>query len=202
MIRQGGEDMIFGKQIKVWEAAKILDEGGKVGVRGDLRCYVIENDNGVYRSEGDEFRSLPLYPKYFELLPNNSKFATKDDNKHYYITCDGGVILHKKGPTLKEVEHGNAFTDVNFAKWMAGWTRLQYNLRRFANTNNVNNTTTLYRLVYSEATGNIVVEINNGYLSIGDVYFESREVAEKALEAYGEELMKLINEAPDCVKMK
>lgn len=194
--------MKFGKEIPMWEAVKTLQEGGKVGVAGVLRKYILEGREGKFFSEGTEISTLPIGVRYHELTKSTG-FAKPDDEEHYYIKVNGEVTHHNCPATKEDIEYGNAFSNKEFAIWMASWTKLMYNMRRFANEhNNREKCKGLHHLVYSRTEDDVVVAVNIGVNSVGSVYFETHDTAMKALDKFGQEYKALIDSAPEYVVVK
>lgn len=194
--------MKFGKEIPMWEAVRTLQEGGKVGVVGVLRKYILEGREGKFFNEGTEINTLPIGVRYHELTKSTG-FAKPDDEEHYYIKVNGEVTYHNSPATKEDIEYGNAFSNKEFAIWMASWTKLMYNMRRFANEHNTGEKCKeLHHLVYCRVVGDVVVAVNIGVYSVGSVYFETHDTAMKALDKFGQEYKALIDSAPEYVVVK
>lgn len=194
--------MKFGKEIPMWEAVKILQEGGKVGVQGVLRKYSIEGKDGSFYSEGSELAGLPSNVRYYE-LNNTTGFATEESKEHYWIEVAGKVSHMFSNPSVNDVEYGNAFADIELAIWVSSWTKLMYNMRRFANEHNTGECGGVYYwLTYDKNHNEVCVNWNTTNLPVGTVLFAARTVAEKALEQFGQDYKELIESAPKYVFVK
>lgn len=194
--------MKFGKEIPMWEAVKILQEGGKVGVQGVLRKYSIEGKDGSFYSEGSELTGLPSNVRYYE-LNNTTGFATEESKEHYWIEVTGKVSHMFSNPSINDIEYGNAFADRELAIWVSSWTKLMYNMRRFANEHNTGvSRGRYYWLAYNRATDDVDVTWGTTYLPSGTVLFDTEATAEKALEQFGQDYKELIESAPKYVFVK
>lgn len=194
--------MKFGKEIPMWEAVKTLQEGGKVGVAGVLRKYILEGREGKFFSEGTEISTLPIGVRYHELTKSTG-FAKPDDEEHYYIKVNGEVTHHNCPATKEDIEYGNAFSNKEFAIWMASWTKLMYNMRRFANEHNtIEYRGHYYWLVYNKATEEVDVTWGKSCLPAGAVLFHTEVTAKMALDKFGQEYKALIDSAPEYIVVK
>ena len=90
----------------------------------------------------------------------------------------------------------NYFNNKEYAKYVAFKETLMRKLDRFAWENNAkainwdDNWSTKYCIKFSNARNEFIIDWNCSYQS-NDIYFESREIAEKALEEFKEDLIKL-----------
>lgn len=91
-------------------------------------------------------------------------------------------------------QHGNYFTNVNLAAKMLKRIRLMLKMQRWADEHNEpldwNNSCVIkYRINYNVTIGKLEVTSSTFSRLIGAIYFSSYNIAEKAIEEFGDEII-------------
>ena len=122
-------------------------------------------------------------------------FAKEGDKEHYYINYygearHGGFIGKNEEKTF------NAYTNEDFTEKIAFKQLMERKLLAFKEEyDNVDldwddNDKIKYRLFYNETDKEIEINFNYEYKQQGSIFFSSKEIAEKCIEMYKDDLIK------------
>ena len=122
-------------------------------------------------------------------------FSKEGDTRHWYINSygkifEGGAVL------LKDTNSFSVFTNKEFAEKIAFKQLIERKLLKFKEEyDNVkidwnNNDEIKYRLFYNETNKEVETNFNYEYKQQGTIYFSSKEIAEKCIEMYKDDLIK------------
>lgn len=142
--------------------------------------------------------SQELASKIEEEIKANEKhrnFATLEDKPHWWI--DGyGEPVESTYIDEEDIEHCIAFTNREFAEKVAVKQLMERKLLAFKDEFDDmeldwdDEDVSKYRLYYNTEDKEIIAEYNNVYKQQGSIYFSSREIAEKCVEMYKDDLIK------------
>ena len=133
-----------------------------------------------------------------EIKSNNEKtrnFATLKDGFYWWVDAYNEVI---KSTHIEDIDIENyvAFTSEEFAEKVAFKQLMERKLLAFKDKfdNEIsdwnNNNEVKYRLLYNKTDKEIETNFNYEYKQQGSIYFSSKEVAEKCIEMYKDDLIK------------
>ena len=132
-----------------------------------------------------------LEKMYASLIPPNKRWRAEKDDEYYYITERGFATFKKEiGSGLDDAQYelGNYFETREQAEFEAERLKVITELRGWATPISEfdwnDNTQQKYVFIFE----NNYLRVDYFYsLQVCDLYFESREIAENAIEAIGEE---------------
>ena len=162
---------------------------------GDL---VNIESNTYLRKENISITEL-LKMDFEEIKKRENPYERVDSGERYYIiNTQAGVENFKKFTDYgdnKQFNSLNYFNNRNYAKYVAFKETLMRKLDKFAWEHNEqtiswNDCRHKYFILFSIDDNELIVDWNRVYKS-NNVYFTSREIAEKALEKFKDDLMKL-----------
>ena len=147
----------------------------------------------------DVLRGLMLGECKIEKIPQKPKtvWDLKENDEFYCIGFDGSInktSYHKDFITDKEIlEIGNAFLTKEEAKHEVERRKceailLKYGTRDMRSFGDIN--IRKYFIVYNNYYHEISISFNQSVSSQGTIYFESEELAQKAIEEVGEDRLK------------
>lgn len=122
-------------------------------------------------------------------------FAKEGDKEHFFVDFYG-EICRAFFISKNEEETFNAFTSKEFAEKIAFKQLMERKLLKFKDEfdneilNWNNNDEVKYRLFYNETDKEIETNFNYGYKQQGSIHFSSKEIAEKCIEMYKDDLIK------------
>lgn len=157
--------------------------------------------------EGHEFDIEILDPKLQELVsPHRKTGYERVKSDPYYSACrDGKIeIFTSHNEFDNEVyESGNYYSDKNVAENNARADRLMRQLRRFAVEHRTNeldwNNHNSFKFFIAYDFGKFDIDFDITYKMHGVIYFNSRETAELAVEAFRNELIWYFTEYKDSL---
>ena len=140
-----------------------------------------------------------LHMDFEEYVPTVNPYTRVDVDNTYYLIAPNSIVHHVQekrycvDDTMFEVI--NYFNSKNYAEYIAFKESLMRKLDKFAWDNNAkvidwDDTSTKYCIKFSNKHNEIIIDWSSSYQS-NDIYFTSREIAEKALEEFKEDLIKL-----------
>ena len=153
-------------------------------------------DNGKEITLSQELTNM-INEEIKQSLTENKRsrnFAKEGDKEHYFIDFYGeisrAVFIGKN-----EEETFNAFTNKEFAEKIAFKQLMERKLLAFKEEyDNVDldwdNNEIKYRLFYNETNKEIETNFNYEYKQQGSIHFSSKEIAEKCIEMYKDDLIK------------
>ena len=122
-------------------------------------------------------------------------FSKEGDTKYWYINSYGKIL--DSGTVLsKDIISFSAFTNKEFAEKIAFKQLMERKLLKFkeeydnVDLNWKDNDEIKYRLFYNETNKEIEIKFNYEYKHQGSIYFSSKEIAEKCIEMYKDDLIK------------
>ena len=149
----------------------------------------------------DDGREITLSKEAQEILKKEisqskkvKNFSKEGDLGHWYIDCDGEVIIG--GGISSSCEDSlNEFTSKEFAEKIAFKQLMERKLLKFKEEyDNVkldwNDDSLKYRLYYDAEDKNILIDYNNIYRQQGSIYFSTKEIAKKCIKMYEDDLIK------------
>lgn len=134
-----------------------------------------------------------------EVKETKNPYKRVDNRERYYFVNERGGVDHFKdldyGFDNKQFNSLNYFNNKNYAEYVAFKENLMRRLDKFAWEHNEqtirwNDCRHKYFILFSVDDNELIVDWNRVYKS-NNVYFTSREIAEKALEKFKDDLMKL-----------
>lgn len=183
---------------------KIID----IDFKEDGKKYFCKDINEVFEvEEGNliaatrNFSMAELLKMEFEEVKDVKNPYTRVDNKelYYFIEKNGWVDFteeYSHDYDNKMFNAVNYFNNRNYAEYIAFKETLMRRLDKFAWENNAkvvnwdDNWSTKYCIKFSNARNEFIIDWNCSYQS-NDIYFTSKEIAEKALEEFKDDLIKL-----------
>ena len=122
-------------------------------------------------------------------------FSKEGDTKYWYINSYGKIL--ESGTVLsKDTISFSAFTNKEFAEKVAFKQLMERKLLKFKEEyDNVDldwkdKDEIKYRLFYNETNKEIEIKFNYEYKHQGSIYFSSKEITEKCIEMYKDDLIK------------
>ena len=150
----------------------------------------------------DDGREIILSEEAQEILKKEisqskkvKNFSKEGDMGHWYIDCDGEVVVGG-GITSSCEDSLNEFTSKEFAEKIAFKQLMERKLLKFKEEFDDmkldwdDNDKIKYRLFYNETDKEIEINFNYEYKQQGSIFFSSKEIAEKCIEMYKEDLIK------------
>ena len=172
---------------------------------GNILKYVdqIEKREGnIMKLIMDDGREITLSEEAQEILKKEisqskevKNFSKEEDTRYWYINSYG-EILDNAGIIPIDKNSLNEFTNKEFAEKIAFKQLMERKLLKFKEEyDNVNldwddKDKIKYRLSYNEIDKEIETSSNYNYKQQGSIYFSSREIAEKCIEMYKDDLIK------------
>ncbi|MTP74138.1 hypothetical protein GMB80_14485 [Turicibacter sanguinis] len=163
--------------------------------------YVVRNDMGTERElwENVEYfnTAKDSYEEYIEPKPLTGWERVDEERSYYYI--DGLVNVKKTFEANHEIdetvyEKANYFSTKEKAEEINFKQTLFRKLQRFSDENGGNeidwNNSRKYFIEYYSKGEKLAVDYAYRLYNFGQVYFASREIAEKAIELFHDELIK------------
>lgn len=139
-----------------------------------------------------------LEMEFEEIEKAKNPYTKVDDGDKYYSIL--GFWMHSNTDCNHEIDNklfstANYFNNKEYAKYIAFKETLMRRLDKFAWDHNAKAVTcgdgsTKYYISFSHTDNRVIVDWDFMYMS-NNVYFTSREIAEKALEKFKDALMKL-----------
>lgn len=172
---------------KVMETPLYFDEKLYLVCNANVNCYIILRGlmSGEYRIE-----KIPQKPK--------SVWDLKEGDEYYYINMCGNVDRTTFSNDTcfadkKIIEFGNAFLTEEEAEFEVERRKceailLKYGTRNFMSFRDINSHK--YFIMYNSYRNGIGINFNQCDQSQGTIYFESVELAQKAIEEVGEDRLK------------
>ena len=150
----------------------------------------------------DDGREITLSEEAQEMLEKEisqskkvKNFSKEEDMEHWYINSYGEIL--KGGAVFpKDANSFGAFTNKEFAEKIAFKQLMERKLLKFKEEFDDmklywdDNDKIKYRLFYNETDKEIEINFNYEYKQQGSIYFSSKEIAEKCIEMYKEDLIK------------
>ena len=150
----------------------------------------------------DDGREITLSEEAQEILKKEisqskktKNFSKEGDKGHWYIDSYGEVMVG--GAVLpNNTNFLNEFTNKEFADKIAFKQLMERKLLKFKEEyDNVkldwnDNDEIKYRLFYNETNKEIEIKFNYEYKHQGSIYFSSKEITEKCIEMYKDDLIK------------
>ena len=126
-----------------------------------------------------------------------ANYGAHSDRTYTYIDSCMQLTQTRDYETIADewrYQHGNYFTDSNLAEKMLKRVRLMLKMQRWADEHNGpldwNDSCAIkYRITYNIISEKLKITSNTFQRSIGAVYFSSCEIAEKAIEEFGDEII-------------
>ena len=154
-------------------------------VESDCRDVLIGLMTGEYK-----IKKIPQKPK--------SVWDLKEKDEYYYIDIYGGVDITTFGigtcwEDKKMIEIGNAFLTKEEAEFEAERIKceailLKYGTRDLRSLGDID--VSKYYIYYDHYINELVIQFRNRLNYQGTIYFETKELAQKAIEEVGEERLK------------
>lgn len=135
-----------------------------------------------------------------EIKETKNPYERVDSRDIYYVVNVHGVIgSFKDVNDLTDKGHFNNlnyFNNKNYAEYIAFRETLMRKIDRFAWEHNAkvidwNDCFTKYYIVFDHEDNELRIDVYYTVQSSNDIYFSSREIAEKAIEEFKEDLIKL-----------
>ena len=162
---------------------------------GDL---VDIESNTYLRKENISITEL-LKMDFEEIKEIKNPYKRVDIDERYYFVSEGGRVKYFKDLNDNYDDDKfntlNYFNNKNYAEYVAFKENLMRKMDKFAWEHNAKvinwyDCSTKYYIKFSIDDNELIVDWNRVYKS-NNVYFTSREIAEKALEKFKDDLMKL-----------
>ena len=197
------EQFLKDNDIKIDEEFYVIDENGtKIGGLISIIFYFDKNmrlNMKLVESDcRDVFRGLMSGKCKIEKIPQKPKtvWDLKDGDEYYYIDYYGeikSVFNECCDEDLNIIEIGNAFLTEEEAKHEVERRKceaimLKYGTRNIMSLGDIN--AHKYFIVYNNYYHEISISFYQSTNSQGTIYFESVELAEKAIEEVGEDKLK------------
>ena len=141
-----------------------------------------------------------LHMDFEEYVPTVNPYTRGDVDNTYYLIAPNSIVHHvrEKRYCVDDTmfEAINYFNSKNYAEYIAFKETLMRKLDKFAWENNAKAVTwgdgsTKYYIIFSHIDNELIVRGVSMYMSNNIIYFTSHEIAEKALEEFKEDLIKL-----------
>ena len=150
----------------------------------------------------DDGREIVLSEEAQEILKKEisqskevKNFAKEGDMGHWYINGYGEVTIGRAVSPI-DINSFGTFTNKEFAEKIAFKQLMERKLLAFKEEyDNVkldwnDNDEIKYRLFYNETNKEIEIKFNYEYKHQGSIYFSSKEITEKCIEMYKDDLIK------------
>lgn len=188
--------------IEVNEEFYVIDENGKkIGGLISIIFYFDKNmrlNMKLVESDcRDVLRGLMLGECKIEKIPHKPKsvWDLKEEDKYYYINCYGEIdsTFYDCDEDVDIIKCGNAFLTEKEARFEVERRKceavlLKYGTRDMINIGGIN--VRKYFIVYNNYYHEISISFTQSANSQGIIYFESSELAQKAIEEVGEDRLK------------
>lgn len=123
----------------------------------------------------------------------------EQDELYYNVAADGRVRPYKDindGTDYNLFNSLNYFNNKNYAEYVAFKETLMRKIDRFAWEHNAkvidwNDCFTKYYIIFNHEDNELRIDVYYTVQSSNDIYFTSKEIAEKAIEEFKDDLMKL-----------
>ena len=198
------EQLMKDNGIKVNEEFYILyEDGEKIGFPNAEIFYFNENTHLKRKCSAeidcrDVFIRLISGVYKIEKIPQKPKtvWDLKNGDVYYYLDIYGDVIItsyDEHDLDKRKIKFGNAFLTKEEAKHEAERRKceailLKYGTRDMMSLGNIN--AHKYFIVYNNYRNGISISFNQCAQSQGTIYFETSELAQKAIEEVGEDRLK------------
>lgn len=181
---------------------KIID----IDFKEDGKKYFCKDINEIF--EVEEGNLIPSRKSYCMAELLEMEFEEIKEAKNPYkqagygekYHCIYGLTIHLNTDSNHEIDNklfstANYFNNKEYAKYIAFKETLMRRMDRFAWENNArvidwDRNIAKYYIEFSNTRDELIIEWNTSHQS-NDIYFTSREIAEKALEEFKEDLIKL-----------
>ena len=188
------------------EAYEEMLKGKKIKRPGFDGYWYIEQSN-ILKLELGEVVEVPfntwtmihMSSNDWEVVEENKVWKPKEGEKYFTIDYDGTIlnlVVRENVTDYDEINLGNCFKTKKEAEHMAEKLKVINELKNFALENNekeINwkNDTQKYAVLYDYLCQKIKIDYWNYMRHIPfNIYFTSREIAQKAIEAIGEDRIK------------
>lgn len=161
--------------------------------------------------EGKEFPIEILDPELEKLLapPKKTGYERVElYNTYYYDDCNGSVCNESEEQHNCDnisYDGANYYSDKTIAKNNARADKLMRQLRRFAvehrknNTNWHNNSQHKYYIYYDYLGNDLIIDFVQSTRDFGCIYFDTKEIAQAAIETFNDELIWYFTEYKDSL---
>lgn len=182
---------------------KIIDidfkEDGKKYFCKDINeVFEVEEGNLIVATRNFSMAEL-LKMEFEEIKETKNPYTRVDNEKLYYVIEQGGWVdfIEEYGHDYdnKMFNVANYFNNKEYAEYIAFKETLMRKMDRFAWEHNArvidwNDSTTKYYIAFSNTHNELIIDWSCSHQA-NNVYFTSKEIAEKAIEEFKEGLIKL-----------
>lgn len=196
------ENFMKDNDIEVNEEFYVIDENGKkIGGLISIIFYFDKNmrlNMKLVESDcRDVFRSLMSGECKIEKIPQKPKtvWDLKEEDKYYYIDCYGEInsTFYDRDEDVDIIKCGNAFLTEKEARFEVERRKceailLKYGTRDMRSLGDID--AHKYFIVYNNYYNELSISFNQSENSQGTIHFESKEMAQKAIEEVGEDRLK------------
>ena len=195
------EQFMKDNDIKIDEEFYVIDENGiKIGVLISAIFYFDKNMRlkmkPVESDCRDVFRCLMSGECKIEKIPKKPKsvWDLTEEDKYYYINCYGDIDItfYDCEENVDIIKCGNAFLTKEEAELEAERRKCEAILLKYGTRDirSLDDDTNKYYIIFDNSVDKIIFLCCNYMQNQGTIYFESKELALKAIEEVGEERLK------------
>lgn len=196
------EQFMKDNDIEVNEEFYVIDKNGtKIGGLISIIFYFDKNmrlNMKLVESDcRDVLRGLMLGEYKIEKIPHKPKsvWDLKEEDKYYYINCYGEIdsTFYDRDEDVDIIKCGNAFLTEEEAEFEVERRKceavlLKYGTRDLMSFGDINDHK--YYIYYDHYINDLTIQFLNCLNYQGTIYFETKELAQKAIEECGEDRLK------------